>query len=878
MSTLQFDTKYNWDKLEDKWYSYWLDKRYFHADENSSKEPFTIIIPPPNVTGKLTMGHVLNNTIQDVLIRKARMEGKNACWIPGTDHASIATESKVVAMLAEKGIEKSDLSREEFLNHAWQWKEKYGGIIIKQLKTLGCSCDWDRERFTMDEGYTNAIMHAFVELYNKDLIYKGKRLVNWCPVSKSAISDEEVIHQEKNGKLWYLRYPISDEDEFLTVATTRPETMLGDTAVAVNPSDKRYAHLAGKSVNLPLVDREIPIIFDEFVNLDFGTGCVKVTPAHDPNDFEMGERHKLPFINIMNPDATLNQEVPINFQKLSREEARKAVIKEMDAKGLLEKVEDYTNNVGFSERGGVPIEYYLSDQWFMKMESLAKPASEAIKSGSIKFHPQHWVKTYHHWMENIKDWCISRQLVWGHQIPVWYHKDNREEMHVSMNGPKDKENWYRDEDVLDTWASSWLWSFAVHNWPNKDQNLKSFYPTNTLVTGPDIIFFWVARMIMAGIEFLDEIPFKDVYFTSILRDKDGKKFSKSLGNSPDPFTLFEEYGTDAVRFATMLMSPQGLDVLFSNDRLEIGRNFMNKLWNASRFVHMNLDDQKNDNDKLDISQLEEPERWILNRLDETAVEVNKLLNKFKFNEAAKLIYEFTWNDYCDWYIEIAKTRFYGNDNKKKELAQKVAVKTLKGILTLLHPYAPFITEEIWSFFRNKDDLDLIVSPWINPHEFIPDDDALKSFEVIKSTISAVRMIRSKMNVPSNKRSNVIIRKGEKFESIIQNNSAIIKSLGNIENISFSNDSKKPKKSATVVTNQMEIFIPLEGLIDFEIEISRLSKRLNELDKHVASIKHKLTNKKFIDRAPKEVVSHEKQKLDDMIVEYNLVKQNLDILI
>ena len=878
MSTPQLDTKYNWDQLEDKWYSYWLDKKYFHADENSPKESFTIVIPPPNVTGKLTMGHVLNNTIQDILIRKARMEGKNACWVPGTDHASIATESKVVAMLSDKGIEKSNLSREEFLEYAWEWKEKYGGIIIKQLKTLGCSCDWDRERFTMDEDYTKAIMHAFVELYNNNLIYKGKRLVNWCPVSKSAISDEEVIHQEKNGKLWYLRYPISNEEEFLIVATTRPETMLGDTAVAVNPNDKRYSHLVGKKVLLPLADREIPIIFDEFVNIDFGTGCVKVTPAHDPNDFEMAERHELPFINIMNNDATLNHRVPKQFQKLSRENARKAIVKEMDEKGLLDKVEDYTNNVGFSERGSVPIEYYLSDQWYMKMESLAKPALDVVKSGKIKFHPEHWVKTYNHWMENIKDWCISRQLIWGHQIPVWYHKENPDTIHVSIDGPKDPENWDRDDDVLDTWASSWLWSFAVHDWPNKDQNLKAFYPTDVLVTGPDIIFFWVARMIMAGIEFKDEIPFKDVYFTSILRDKDGKKFSKSLGNSPDPFTLFKEYGTDAVRFSTMLMSPQGLDVLFSNDRLEIGRNFMNKLWNASRFVHMNLDDRELNTDKIDINQLEAPEKWILNKLEETALEVNKCLDSFRFNEAAKLIYEFTWNDYCDWYIEVAKTRFYGKDKIKNEVAQKVAVKSLKGILTLLHPYAPFITEEIWSYFRNSDDRDLIVSPWISPQAFRPDKDALHSFDIIKSTVSAIRMIRSKMNVPTNKRSDIIIRKGKQFESIIRDYSDIIKSLASVDNITFSNDKKKPEKSATVITHQMEIFVPLEGLIDFEIEISRLSKRLNELDKHVISIKQKLSNKNFVDRAPKEIVSHEKQKLDDMLVEYNLVKQNLDILI
>ena len=566
MSTSQIDKTYNWDKLEDHWYQHWLEKGYFKGDPDSDKEPYSIVIPPPNVTGMLTMGHVLNNTIQDVLIRKARMEGKNACWIPGTDHASIATESKVVKMLEEQGISKDSLSRDEFMTHAWAWKEKYGGIIINQLKKLGCSCDWDRERFTMDEGYSRAVSEAFVQLYHKGLIYKGHRLVNWCPVSKSAISDEEVIHQEKNGKLWHFRYPITGTDDYLVVATTRPETMLGDTAVAVHPKDERYKNSIGKTVTLPLVGREIPIISDTYVDKAFGTGCVKVTPAHDPNDFAMGERHDLEFINIMNDDASMNSEVPNKFQGLSRESARKAVVKEMEAEGYLDKVEDYSNNIGFSERGNVPIEFYISEQWYLKMDELAKPALDAVNDGQIKFHPAHWTKTYNHWMENIKDWCISRQLWWGHQIPVWYNKDDPKQLHVSVDGPEDPENWTQDEDVLDTWASSWLWPFAVHAWPEAEKNLKTFYPTDALVTGPDIIFFWVARMIMSGYEFLDDIPFKDVYFTSILRDETGKKFSKSLGNSPDPFDLFKEYGTDATRFGTMLMAPQGLDVLFSNSR------------------------------------------------------------------------------------------------------------------------------------------------------------------------------------------------------------------------------------------------------------------------------------------------------------------------
>ena len=568
---VEFEKSYNWTQLEDQWYARWLKKDYFTGDENSSNESFSIVIPPPNITGKLTMGHVLNNTIQDVLIRKARMEGKNTCWIPGIDHASIATETKVVKMLEEMGIEKEQLSREEFLDHAWKWKEKYGGIIIDQLKKLGCSCDWKRQKFTMDDDYSRSVIKAFVHLYNKGFIYKGHRLVNWCPSSQSAISDEEVIHKEISGKLWYFKYPIEEDKSFLVVATTRPETLLGDTAIAVNPEDERYAHLVGSYANIPIVNRKVPIIADEHVDPKFGTGCVKVTPAHDPNDFEIGKRHDLEFINIMNDDASLNENVPQDFQGLSRERARKEVIKRMNLENLLEKTEDHINNIGFSERGNVPIEFYMSEQWYMKMNKLVKPALDAVNDGKIKFYPNHWVKTYNHWMENINDWCISRQLSWGHQIPVWYHKDDVSKLHVSEKGPDDKENWVRDKDVLDTWASSWLWPFAVHNWIEKDTSIKKYYPTNTLVTGPDIIFFWVARMIMSGYEFLGEEPFKNVYFTSILRDANGKKFSKSLGNSPDPITLFKEFGTDAVRFGTLLMAPQGLDVLFSKIDLKLER-------------------------------------------------------------------------------------------------------------------------------------------------------------------------------------------------------------------------------------------------------------------------------------------------------------------
>lgn len=877
MSTSQIDKTYNWDKLEDHWYQHWLENGYFKGDPDSDKEPYSIVIPPPNVTGMLTMGHVLNNTIQDVLIRKARMEGKNACWIPGTDHASIATESKVVKMLEEQGISKDSLSRDEFMTHAWAWKEKYGGIIINQLKKLGCSCDWDRERFTMDEGYSRAVSEAFVQLYHKGLIYKGHRLVNWCPVSKSAISDEEVIHQEKNGKLWHFRYSITGTDDYLVVATTRPETMLGDTAVAVHPEDERYKNSIGKTVTLPLVGREIPIIGDTYVDKDFGTGCVKVTPAHDPNDFAMGERHDLEFINIMNDDASMNSEVPNKFQGLSRESARKAVVKEMEAEGCLDKVEDYSNNIGFSERGNVPIEFYISEQWYLKMDELAKPALDAVNDGQIKFHPAHWIKTYNHWMENIKDWCISRQLWWGHQIPVWYNKDNPQQLHVSVDGPEDPENWMQDEDVLDTWASSWLWPFAVHAWPEAEKNLKTFYPTDALVTGPDIIFFWVARMIMSGYEFLNDIPFKDVYFTSILRDETGKKFSKSLGNSPDPFDLFKEYGTDATRFGTMLMAPQGLDVLFSNSRLEIGRNFMNKLWNASRFVHMNL--ERGEAPKIDMESavLDLPERWILSQLNQTAIRVNHQLDRFHFNEAAKAIYEFTWGDFCDWYIEIAKTRFYGDDPHKADVSRVVAIHVIKGILTLLHPYSPFITEEIWSYFRNDTDSDLIVSPWLNGNESQSDTEADTSMGLLKEMVTAVRTIRSRMNVPPGKKADLVIRNVNGHQSNIESFDDIIKTLGRINKITIGTNLEKPDQSATAVVQKMELFVPLKGLIDLDQEIARLSKRLDELKGHLAGVEKKLANENFVNRAPQNVVAHEKQNLQDMTAEFDLVKANLDML-
>lgn len=885
------DKVYKPDEIEDHLYLEWISNGYFHADENSDKEAYSIVIPPPNVTGMLTMGHVLNNTIQDILIRKARMEGKEVSWVPGTDHASIATETKVVNMLAEQGIEKDKLTQEKFLEHAWEWKKKYGGIIISQLQKLGCSCDWERERFTMDEGYYKAVLESFVRLYKKGLIYRGYRLVNWCPASKSAISDEEVKHREVNGSLWYFKYPVVDSDEtdyaeassveFVTVATTRPETMLGDTAVAVNPNDKRFKHMIGKKVKLPLVGREIPIIADEFVDPDFGTGCVKVTPAHDPNDFEIGKKHDLEFINIMNDDASLNNKVPVEYRGLAREDAREKVIRDMQKLGYIEKIEPYTNKIGYSERGKVPIEHYLSEQWYLKMKELAKPAIKAVNDGTIKFYPAHWVKTYNHWMENVKDWCLSRQLWWGHRIPVYTCQDCNEIM-VQVEAPKrcskcNSDNIKQDPDVLDTWASSWLWPFAVFTWPEDSKELERFYPTEVLVTGPDIIFFWVARMIIAGYEFMGEPPFKNVYFTSILRDKKGLKFSKSLGNSPDPFDLFSKYGTDAVRFGIMLMAPQGLDVLFSNERLEVGRNFMNKLWNASRFVMMNLTDEQYHKINPSEAKLELPEKWILSRLQNAIKDVNRQLDRFHFNEAAKVIYEFVWSDYCDWYIEIAKTRFNGDDSKLANASRAVSVHVLKNILALLHPYAPFITEELWGHFKETNDKDLIVSEWPKINKKWINRNTENKMSLLQELISAVRTIRSSMNVPPSCKVDMIIRTNASEAKTLQRYETIIKYLCKINTVSYDENAAKPSQSAVAVVKDLEIYIPLGGLIDFRLEEKRLLKRKTELESILGDIRNKLNNQDFLTRAPKKVVQREREKLDEIFNELEKVKINLEMM-
>ena len=873
------DPKYSPSILEKKWYEYWMEKKYFTSSPSDKKENYTIVIPPPNVTGKLTMGHVLNNTIQDILIRKARMEGKNVSWIPGTDHASIATESKVAKMLQDKGINKKDISRDKFLEYAWEWKEKYGGIILEQQQKLGNSCDWDKLTFTMDEDYSNAVLESFIKLYKKGLIHKGTRLVNWCPKSQTALSDEEVFFKEVQGKLWYIKYKIEDSDTFVEIATTRPETMLGDAAIAVNPLDKRFKDLIGKNAILPLVNKAIPIISDKMVDPEFGTGCVKITPAHDPNDYSVGKNHELEMLNIMNPDGSINSNAPEQYIGLTREDARKKIVNDLNTQGFLLKEEDYNHKVGYSERGDVPIEYYLSNQWFLKMKELAKPASDAVKSGEIKFYPNHWVKTYNHWMDNIQDWCISRQLYWGHRIPVWYKKGsdhtNQDNWHVSLTPPSDIENWEQDPDVLDTWFSSWLWPFGVHGWPNNKELVKQYYPTDILVTGPDIIFFWVARMIISGIEFLDEIPFKDVYFTSILRDSTGRKLSKSLGNSPDPIELFEKYGTDATRFSIMLMSPQGSDVYFSENGLEIGRNFMNKIWNASRFIMINHDESFSDT--LDKDSLDIYDKWILAKLDTTLEKVDVHYGNYQFNEAIKVIYDFTWNEFCNWYIEIAKIKFNSSNKTEKNNAFLVSKEVLKKVLLILHPIAPFITEEIWSYLKNETDEDIIISSWptLRTQGLPYDNDKVVS---MKEVVVAIRTIRSELNVPPTKKINASIAiKNAEDASLFHSLKSMIMDLTNLEELKIEINLEKPEQSAVGICKNCVVYIPLGDLVDSKEEILKLNKRLKDIEGFIDGIKTKLKNKAFTDKAPEKIVNHEKSKLDDFIIEREKIIANIEML-
>ena len=868
----ELSKKYNPKDVEDKWYKNWQNKKAFSPNNNSEIESFTIMIPPPNVTGILHLGHVLNNTIQDILVRRARMQGKNTLWLPGTDHASIATEAKVTKKLKKEGLDKKEIGRDEFLKHAWEWKEKYGGTIIKQLKKLGCSCDWDREKFTMDTDYSNAVLECFVKLYNDGLIYRGKRIINWDPQSMTALSDEEVIHKETKGNLWHFNYPIKNSDKYITVATTRPETMLGDTGIAVNPKDSRYKNLIGEKVILPILNREIPIFGDEYVDMEFGTGCVKVTPAHDPNDFIMGKNNNLDFINILNPDGTINENAPSNYIGLDRFEARKKVINEIDKLQLLNKIEDYVHNIGYSERTNAIVEPFLSNQWFLKMDSLADKGLKVVKEEKVKFYPNRWTKIYNHWLENIRDWCISRQLWWGHRIPVWYKGD---EIYCGLEAPAG-DGWIQDDDVLDTWFSSWIWPMATLGWPVQTKDLKTYYPTQDLVTGPDIIFFWVARMIMAGLYFENQIPFSNVYFTGIVRDDLGRKMSKSLGNSPDPLDLIDEYGADALRVGMLLIAPQGSDILFSKDRIQIGRNFMNKLWNSARFVMMNIESEpKSINDKSIL--LSETDKWIISKLNKTISDVNNAYDQYKLNESIKIVYDFVWSDFCDWYIEFSKARFYGDDQIDKESAMAVSVYVLKSILQLLHPYAPYITEEIWSMIQKENNQFIMHSQWPEADKNKISMKIENEIQIIMDVISSIRVIKTNLTISPSKNISIVLRGPEDITTIIQKYSEYLLQMVKVTSISSGVNIDKPSQSAAAVINNLELFIPLAGLIDIEKEQDRLKNQIEDMKGRLNSVNSKLNNKNFVSRAPENVVQNEQSKQKRYMSSLEKLNKNLQSL-
>ncbi|WP_077367140.1 valine--tRNA ligase [Anaerosalibacter sp. Marseille-P3206] len=848
--------------FEDRIYKFWNEGGYFKANVNKNKKPFTIMMPPPNVTGNLHMGHAVNNTIQDILIRWKRMEGYEALWLPGTDHASISTEAKVVDKLKSEGKSKEELGREKFLEEAWAWTKKYGGNINNQLRKLGVSCDWSKTRFTLDEGLSDAVEEVFIRLYEKGLIYRGDRIINWCPNCCTAISDAEVEHEDSKGGFWHIKYPVKDSDETITIATTRPETMLGDLAIAVHPEDERYTHLVGKYAILPLVNREIPIIADEYVDMEFGTGAVKITPSHDPNDFEVGERHGLGQCIIMNDDATINKNGG-EYEGLDRYEARKRIVEDLDNSGYLIKVEDRENSVGHCERCKTVVEPIISKQWFVKMEPLAKPALEAYKNGEVNFIPDRFGKIYTHWLENIRDWCISRQLWWGHRLPVYYCDDCGEIM-VTREAPKacskcSSTNIRQDSDTLDTWFSSALWPFSTLGWPEQTEELKYFYPTDVLVTGYDIIFFWVVRMVFSAIEQTDEVPFKDVFLTGLVRDSQGRKMSKSLGNGIDPLEVIDEYGADALRFTLITGNTPGNDMRFYMERVEANRNFANKLWNATRFVLMNLEEEVV-KEKLDINMLEEEDKWILSRVNNVISEVSENLTKYEIGIAGQKIYDFIWDEYCDWYIEMVKPRLYEERSESKKTAEIVLLSVLKDILKLLHPFMPYITEEIWSHLPGNDEA-LIISSWPVYDEKFNFGESKKRISYIMKAIKGIRNARAEMNVvPSRKAKMIFVTTDEGVKETLTYGERYFTNLASAQDIEIrANKEGIGEDNVAVVIDRCEIFIPLSDLIDFDKEIERLEKEKEKLEGELKRVRGKLSNENFVNKAPNNVVDAEREK-------------------
>ncbi|GIO70111.1 valine--tRNA ligase [Paenibacillus sp. JTLBN-2024] len=863
--TTEMPTTYDPKAAEQKWYKYWIDGEFFKAGQRKDAKPYTIVIPPPNVTGMLHIGHALDFTLQDILIRTKRMQGYDALWLPGSDHAGIATQTKVEQKLREEGVSRYDLGREKFLEKVWEWKEKYAETIHEQWAKMGFSLDYSRERFTLDEGLSKAVREVFVKLHEKGLIYRGKRIINWDPAARTALSDIEVEYKEVQGHLYHLAYPLKDGSGHITVATTRPETMLGDTAVAVHPKDERYKDMIGKMLVLPIVGREIPVIADEYVDKEFGSGAVKITPAHDPNDFEVGLRHNLPQITVMDETGTMNDQAG-KYEGLDRSECRKQIVQDLKEQGVLIRIEDHVHQVGHSERTGAVVEPYLSTQWFVKMQPLAEAAIEAQKSGKgVNFVPERFEKTYLNWIENVRDWCISRQLWWGHRIPAWYC-DDCGEVHVAYEevatcSKCGSANLHQDEDVLDTWFSSGLWPFSTLGWPDQTDDLKRYYPTDVLVTGYDIIYFWVARMIFTALEFTGEIPFKDVLMHGLVRDPEGKKMSKSLGNGVDPLDVIEKYGADAMRYMISTGSTPGQDLRFRWERVEQARNFANKIWNASRFALMNLEGFTYGD--IDISgNLSTADRWILHRLNETSRDITRLIDAYEFGETGRLLYNFIWDDLCDWYIEFSKLSLYGEDEAAKKTTQSVLAYVLDRTLRMIHPFMPFISEEIWQHLPHQGDT-ITLAAWPEYDPALENADAAREMSLLMDVIRAVRNIRAEVNVPMSKKVELMLNAGDdQVLQIVRRNEIYVQRFCNTSSFTAGTGLEAPDKAMTAVVTGAELYLPLAGLIDIDQEIARLEKELKHLNSEVERVEKKLGNPGFVSKAPAKVIDEEKAKMAD----------------